>query len=167
MKNYYATINGALAIIFGLVALLFPGITLAALGIYFAISIMVGGITLVIGAFKQRIGKKRRNLFLLEASIGILLGIIILLRPEVVATVFVTIMGIWALIIGGIFLVTFLRSNLPAYSNTFVLIISIVSLITGFIIILNPFESTRIITVLIGIYALIYGLFSVINSTKK
>ena len=167
MKNYYVSINGILAIVFGLVALFFPGITLAALGIYFAISIIIGGIMLIIGAFKNNIKKKRRNIFLLEASIGILLGIIILLRPELVATIFVTIMGIWALIIGVVFLVTFLRSNLPAYSNTFVLIVSIVSLITGLIIILNPFESTRIVTVLIGIYALFYGLFSIINSTKN
>jgi len=167
MKNYYVSINGILAIIFGLIALFFPGLTLAALGIYFAISIIVGGIMLIIGAFKNQIKKKRRNLFFLEGAIGILLGIIILLRPEVVATVFITIMGIWALVIGIIFLVTFLRSNLPAYSNIFVLIVSIVSLITGLIIILNPFESTRIVTVLIGIYALIYGLFSIINSTKN
>lgn len=167
MRNYFVSVNGVLAIIFGLVALFFPGMTLAALGIYFAISIIIGGIMLIIGAFKRPVSQKRRNLFLIEATIGILLGIIILLRPELVATVFVTIMGIWALIIGVIFLITFLRSNLPAYSNTFVLIVSIASLIIGLIIILNPFESTRIITVLIGIYALIYGLFSVINSTKN
>lgn len=167
MKNYIVSINGVLAIIFGLVALFLPGITLAALGIYFAISIVVGGLMLIIGAFRKEMRKKRRNLFLVEGIIGILIGIIILLRPELVATVFVTIMGIWALIIGIIFLGTFLRSNLPAYSNTFVLIISIVSLLTGLVIILNPFESTRIIIVLIGIYALIYGMFSIINSTKN
>ena len=102
-----------------------------------------------------------------EGTIGILVGLIILIRPELVATVFVTVMGIWALIIGLIFLFTYLKGHLPVYSNTFVLIVSIVSLLTGFIIILNPFESTRIVTVLIGIYALVYGLFSVIHSVKN
>ena len=95
-----------------------------------------------------------------------LIGIIILARPGLVATVFVTIMGLWAIIIGLIFLFTWLRAHLPPFSNTFVLIISIVSLLTGVVIIINPFESTRVITVLIGVYALIYGLFSVINALQ-
>jgi len=166
-KNYFVSINGILAIIFGLVALFYPGITLAALGIYFAITLIIGGSSLIFGAIKNRNMSRHWKMYLLEGIIGILIGLIILIRPEVVATVFVTVMGIWALIIGFIFLFTFFRSQLPAYSNTFVLIVSIISLLTGFIIILNPFESTRIITVLIGIYALVYGLFSVIHSIRK
>ena len=104
---------------------------------------------------------------IVEGTIGIIVGLIILIRPEVVATVFVTVMGIWALIIGSIFLFTYFKGHLPAYSNSFVLIVSIVSILTGFIIILNPFENTRLVTVLIGIYAVVYGLFSVIHSIRK
>jgi uncharacterized membrane protein HdeD (DUF308 family) len=167
MKNYFVSINGVLSIIFGLVALFFPGITLAALGVYFAITLIIGGSSHIFGAVKNRRMNRRWKIYMLEGIIGIFIGLIILARPEVVATVFVTIMGIWALIIGFMFLFTFFRSRLPVWSNTFVLIVSIISLLTGFIIILNPFESTRIITVLIGIYALIYGLFSVIHSTRK
>lgn len=166
-RNYFVSINGILAIIFGLVALFYPGITLAALGIYFAITLIVGGSSLIFGAIKNRNMDRRWKMYLLEGVVGILIGLIILIRPEVVATVFVTVMGIWALIIGFIFLFTFFRSHLAAWSNTFVLVVSIISLLTGFIIILNPFESTRIITVLIGIYALVYGLFSVIHSIRK
>src|SRR6056297_1411905 len=166
-KNYFVSINGILAIIFGLVALFYPGITLAALGIYFAITLIIGGSSLIFGAIKNRNMSRHWKMYLLEGIIGILIGLIILIRHEVVDTVFVNVMGIWALIIGFIFLFTFFRSQLPAYSNTFVLIVSIISLLTGFIIILNPFESTRIITVLIGIYALVYGLFSVIHSIRK
>jgi uncharacterized membrane protein HdeD (DUF308 family) len=167
MRNYFVSINGVLAIIFGLIALFFPGITLAALGVYFAITLILGGTSLIYGAFKNRKFSRHWKMYLLEGLIGIIIGIIILIRPEIVATVFVTVMGIWALIIGFIFLYTYFKSQLPAYSNTFMLVVSIVSLLTGFIIILNPFESTRIVTVLIGIYALVYGLFSVIHSIKK
>lgn len=166
-KNYFVSINGILAIIFGLVALFYPGITLAALGIYFAITLVIGGSSLIFGAIKNRDLNRRWKMYLFEGVIGIVIGLIILIRPEMVATVFVTIMGIWALIIGFIFLFAFFRSQLPAWSNTFALVVSIISLLTGFIIILNPFESTRIITVLIGIYALIYGVFSVIHSIRK
>jgi uncharacterized membrane protein HdeD (DUF308 family) len=66
---------------------------------------------------------RRWQVYMLEGIIGILIGLIILVRLEVVATVFVTIMGIWALIIGFIFLFTFFRSHLPVWSNTFVLVV--------------------------------------------
>lgn len=166
VKRNFARLNGLLAIIFGLVALLFPGITLAALGIYFSVSIIIGGIMLISGSFRVRKSKRHWYFLFLEGIIGILIGIIILARPEIVATVFVTIIGLWALIIGLVFLFSFFKSHLPALSNTFILIGSIFSVVVGLIIIINPFESTRLITVFIGIYALIYGLFSLINTSR-
>jgi uncharacterized membrane protein HdeD (DUF308 family) len=165
-NRYYVSVNGVLAIIFGLVALLFPGITLVALGIYFAISILIGCILLTVGAFRVKKTNDHWYLLLIEGIIGILISIIILARPELVASVFVTIIGLWALIIGLVLLFSYFRGRLATISNSLVLIISVLSLITGLVIVLNPFESTRIITVLIGIYAIIYGLFSVINSSK-
>jgi uncharacterized membrane protein HdeD (DUF308 family) len=166
LKKNFVSINGILAIVFGLVALFFPGLTLATLGILFSIAILVGGIMLIAGSLRIRKINHRWYILLLEGIIGILVGIIILARPELVATVFVTIIGIWALIIGLVFLFTYIKSRLPSFSNTFMLIISILSLITGIFIIIDPFESTRIITILIGIYAIIYGLFSVIHSSR-
>jgi len=121
---------------------------------------------LITGSLRIRKINHRWYILLLEGIIGILVGIIILARPELVATVFVTIIGLWALIIGLVFLFTYIKSRLPSFSNTFMLIISILSLITGIFIIIDPFESTRIITILIGIYAIIYGLFSVIHSSR-
>jgi len=166
LKKNFVSINGILAIVFGLVALFFPGLTLATLGILFSIAILIGGIMLITGSLRIRKINHRWYILLLEGIIGILVGIIILARPELVATVFVTIIGLWALIIGLVFLFTYIKSRLPSFSNTFMLIISILSLITGIFIIIDPFESTRIITILIGIYAIIYGLFSVIHSSR-
>lgn len=166
LKKNFVSINGILAIVFGLVALFFPGLTLATLGILFSIAILIGGIMLTTGSLRIRKINHRWYILLLEGIIGILIGIIILARPELVATVFVTIIGLWALIIGLVFLFTYIKSRLPSFSNIFMLIISVLSLLTGIFIIIDPFESTRIITILIGIYAIIYGLFSVIHSSR-
>jgi uncharacterized membrane protein HdeD (DUF308 family) len=46
------------------------------------------------------------------------------------------------------------------------MIVGILSVLIGFVIVLNPFESTRIIVILIGIYAISYGIFSFINARK-
>ncbi|QGY42952.1 hypothetical protein GM418_04550 [Maribellus comscasis] len=170
MRNFIQrnlkSLNGVLAIIFGLVAIFLPGITLAALGVYFALTILVGGISLVAGAIRLKKHNPTWYFLLPEGIIGLLLGILILSRPEVVATFFVAIMGIWALIIGVILIVSFFRNRNASFSKTIMLLVGILSVITGGIIIFNPFESTRMITVMIGIYALIYGLFSIINASR-
>ena len=166
MKRNLTKLNGILAMIFGLVAVFFPGITLAALGIYFAISILIGGISLLVGSAQLK--KTNRHWYFLfpEGIIGVLIGILILVRPGLAAAVFITIIGLWAIIIGLIFLFSFFRRVLPGFSNSFLLIVSILSLLAGVLILVDPFESTRIITILIGIYAFVYGLFSVVNTTK-
>jgi len=166
LEKNFVSMNGILTIVFGLVALFFPGLTLATLGILFSIVILIGGIMLTAGSLRIRKINHRWYILLLEGIIGILIGIIILARPELVATVFVTIIGLWALIIGLVFLFTYIKSRLSSFSNTFMLTISVLSLLTGIFIIINPFESTRIITIFIGIYAIIYGLFSVIHSSR-
>ncbi len=165
-KRYFINLNGFLAIIFGLVAILFPGITLSALGIYFAFTILLGGISLIAGAIRLKNHSPAWYLLLPEGIIGLLLGILILSRPEVVATVFVVIIGIWALIIGAILIFSFFRTKNHGLTNIIVLLVGILSVITGGIIIFDPFESTRTITILIGIYALIYGLFSIIHASR-
>ncbi|MCG6187106.1 HdeD family acid-resistance protein [Maribellus maritimus] len=165
-KRYFININGFLAIVFGLVAILFPGITLAALGVYFAFTILVGGIATVAGAVRLRKNNSRWYLLLPEGIIGLLLGVLILSKPELVATLLVAIIGIWALVIGAILMFSFFRNRNAGFTNTIMLLVGILSVVTGGIIVLNPFESTRMITVLIGIYALIYGLFSIINTSK-
>lgn len=171
MSNFFQrnlkSFNGVLAIIFGLVALFLPGITLAALGVYFAISILAGGVMQVVGAFRVKNHNSHWYLLLIEGLIGILIAVIILSRPKLLATVFVTIIGLWALFLGITFLFTYFKRQLPAFSNSFLLVISILSLVMGITILVNPFESTRIITVIIGIYTLAYGIFSVVHSSRN
>ncbi len=166
-KSYFLHINGFLAAIFGLVAILFPGVTLTALGIYFAFTVLVGGIAQIAGAFRSRKNNSKWYLLLPEGIIGLILGSLILSRPELVATIFVLIIGIWAIVIGFIFVFSYKRAVNSGFVGTMMLLVGILSIIMGGVILFNPFESTRLITILIGIYTLTYGIFSIINSTKN
>lgn len=165
-KWMFPGLSGFLAILFGLVALIFPSITLIALAIYFAVTILISGIILTIGSIRMKPVKSGRYLQLFEGIIGILLGIIILARPEASVAVFVAIMGIWAMLLGLFFLIIFIKRQLPEFEKYFFLIAGIVSFIFGFLIAVNPFESSRIIVVLVGVYAVAYGVFSVIRTRK-
>ena len=162
-----SSLNGTLAIVFGSIALLFPGIAIIALAIYFAIAILLGGIALSISSVKLKNKSQNWPNNLLEGLIGIIIGIIILARPESAAAVFLVIIGLWTILIGFIFIWTYTKKILPKIANSFYLIIGVVSMIIGLLIIFNPFESTRIIIILIGIYAIAYGISSIVNSSKS
>lgn len=167
LKNWlYPGMNGTLAIVFGLIAIVFPSITLVALAIYFAISIMIGGVLLCIGAWqmKNMISGWPSQMF--EGIVGILLGIVILSNPKLSVAVFVAIVGIWAILMGFFFLYMYVRRKLPHFEKGFLLVVGVLSLVFGLLITLNPFQSSRFIVVLIGLYAIAYGLFSIINGRR-
>lgn len=166
-KNWlFPGMNGALAIVFGLIAIVFPSITLVVLAIYFAISIMIGGILLTIGSLRMRESASGWSAQLFEGIVGILLGIVILVNPEVSVAVFVAIVGIWAILLGFFFMYIYIRRKLPHFEKSFLLVVGIISIVFGLLIALNPFKSSRFIIVLIGLYAIAYGLFSMINSRR-
>lgn len=167
LKNrLFHSINGILAIVFGLIAILFPSITLIVLAAYFAISIIIGGIFLIIAGIKA--GKVRPGWSpqLFEGGIGILLGIIILFNPKISIAIFVAIVGIWAMLLGIFFLYIYFRRKLPGFERNFMLIVGIISLLLGILIAANPFESSRFVVVLVGLYTIAYGLFSIINTRR-
>lgn len=167
LKNWRLSYGyGILAIIFGLIAILFPGITLIGLAVYLAITLLIGGILLTISAIRSRERVSIWPLMLFEGAIGILIGIIILARPQEAAAFFLIIMGLWAMAVGLIFIISYFSIRLVEHLKPVYLIIGILSTVTGLIIILNPFESTRVIVILIGIYAIVYGIFSLVNARK-
>ncbi|MBN1158814.1 MAG: DUF308 domain-containing protein [Bacteroidales bacterium] len=157
-------LHGFLAVLFGLIALLFPSITLIGLAIYFAIMIILGGLLLILSSVRMRSFKGGRYWQLLEGITGVLLGTVILIRPELSVAVFVAITGIWAMLLGLFFLVIYFRKQLQEFEQYFFLIAGFISFIFGLLIALNPFKSSRIMMVLIGIYAIAYGIFSIVRT---
>ncbi len=156
--------NGVLAILFGSIAIIFPGITIIGLAYYFAITILLGGILLTVSSIRSRDIIPNWQLMLTEGIIGMLIGILILVRPQTATAFFIVIMGIWAMVIGLIFIISYFQLMLPPLLKPFYMFTGILSVIIGIVIIVNPFESTRIIVVLIGIYIIAYGIFSIINA---
>ncbi|MCB2196727.1 MAG: DUF308 domain-containing protein [Bacteroidetes bacterium] len=160
-------VHGILTILFGIIALSIPSITVFALVIYFAVSILLGSGGLVFLSIKLKDKNPNWTLMLSEGIIGILFGVIILARPELSAVVLITIIGIWSVIMGIIFTGTYFVKRFPKEIRNLYLFAGILSLLFGFLIVLNPFEGPRAVIILIGLYAITYGIFSVIKNSKK
>ncbi|MFP4556959.1 MAG: HdeD family acid-resistance protein [Bacteroidales bacterium] len=162
-----SSLNGILVLIFGCIAIFFPSLTIKALAIYFAIAVLIGGAVLIANAIRIKEYSQSWKLMMLEGVIGILLGIVILSRSELAAKFLMVVIGLWALFIGAVFFYSFYKSTLPSSLKSFHLITGIISAILGVIIILNPFESSQFAVVLIGIYAIAYGIFSIVSNSKS
>ncbi|MDD2549205.1 MAG: DUF308 domain-containing protein [Bacteroidales bacterium] len=161
-----SSLNGMLLVIFGLVTILMPELAIAVLAIYFAITIMLGGLILSIFTLKHKVSLPNWKARLTEGVLSLVLGLVILIKPQSAAAFLVYVMGLWAFFIGVVFIVSYFRRKAPDLVGAFNLIAGGVSVVLGLIIVFNPFESTRFLVVLIGIYALAFGIFTMVYSSR-
>lgn len=160
-------LNGLLALIFGFIALAFPALTLATLAIFFAVSILLGGAGLIIHASRTRTSNRAWYLQLIEGIAGLVIGVLVLFNPQGAASLFIILVGLWSIFLGLLVLLTYYNRKREGRSVGILAATSIFFLIIGILIVINPFASTRFLTILIGIYAIAYGIFSLTDKTVK
>ncbi|MDD2197992.1 MAG: DUF308 domain-containing protein [Bacteroidales bacterium] len=161
-----SSLGGILVLIFGFIALAFPNLAIKALAVYFALSILIGGIVLTTYAIQYRKLTPNWKARLAEGIISLILGIVIILNPESAAAFLMIIIGAWAAIIGLVFIGTFFARKTSQMIDVLNLTTGAISLVLGAIIMFNPFGSSRFVVILIGIYAIIYGILTMVFSSK-
>ena len=99
-----------------------------------------------------------------SSAISIILGIVIFLNPDIFKNLIPIALGIF-FIINGIFK-TRMSFIIKDISNYFILsfIASILTIICGIILIINPSISAIMITTMIGIVTLVYAIFDIVDA---
>lgn len=99
-----------------------------------------------------------------SSAISIILGIVIFLNPDIFKNLIPIALGIF-FIINGIFK-TRMSFIIKDISNYFILsfISSILTIICGIILIINPSISAIMITTMIGIVTLVYAIFDIVDA---
>ena len=161
-----SSFNGILMIGFGIVAIAFPSITIATLAIYFAVAIILGGLTLTSFSLKHKDEQSNWKTRLTEGIVSVILGLVIVIKPLSAVNFLVIIVGIWAFFIGSVFIVSYFSRKAPDMVGALNLIAGVISLLLGIVVIFDPFQSGRVLVILIGVYALAYGIFTMIYTTQ-
>ena len=91
---------GVLEIIAGVVVLAWPGQTLLLIAVFIGAAIVVNGAVDIVGALGNRHDVAYWWILLIVGVIEVPLGIYLLRRPGLTLTVAVTIVGIWAVLVG-------------------------------------------------------------------
>lgn len=102
---------------------------------------------------------------LVEGIINIVIGLVFILKPELISGILPFIIGAWVVIEGIVRFQLSLNIKDIENSNWFILLlVSVLTISLGLIIIVNPFGAKITITALCGIFLLISEIINIIES---
>lgn len=159
-------LKGILAIIFGIITLFYPEITISILASIFGVFAISGGIIVIISALRNRKFNQFWTHWFLEGIVDIIIGLIVVLNPQISVAVFLGLIALWAILNGIILLFSYFRFKKLITRRRVILFSSIISIFFGLTVLFNPMVSTFVLSYLIGSYILIYGIFSVLTAIK-
>ena len=146
-----------LLIIIALLLIIYPGLSLKTLGLISAIYMIIHGILLISLEFGLiRIFVPFENM--LMGVLSIVLGLVIIMRPESASILIAISFGVWIIVssINNIKCALFFRKidNFPYIE---LLVINILDIILGLLVIFNPITASVTLTLYLGIILLIHS----------
>lgn len=159
-QNWWAVaLRGLIAVLFGVVAIVWPGITLGALVLLFGAFALVDGVFTVIAAIR-RVGEYARWwMLLIEGLVGIGAGIIAIVWPGLTTLALLYIIAFWAILTGAFEIIAAIRLRKEIEGELLLGLGGLLSIIFGIVLIAFPISGALAVVWLIGIYAIIFGVF--------
>ena len=171
MKKYFnkvilsSILSSLLFIALGVFLLIKPGTANKVIGYTLGAIMLISGITSIIKYFTN---KDQLSFFRFELVYGILstlLSVFIIFNPLTVTGFITILLGLWMTISGTIKIQQALE--LKRYKEDYWMIalaISILTLILGVLVIFNPFDGTKLITEVVGIFVILYGVLDIVEA---
>lgn len=172
MRHFFAyawkllLLRGILAMLFALVAIFLPAIAFSTLILFFGAWLIVNGILTIIGSFQSRKEDRHWWIALLAGLAGLLLGIYTYANPIVTAKTIMVLIGIWSILFGIAEIIYAIRIRKMIEGEGWLIAGGIISAIFGLLLLANPILGGITLTLLLGVYALIMGLFFIILGLK-
>ncbi|MBB1154982.1 MULTISPECIES: HdeD family acid-resistance protein [Amycolatopsis] len=157
--------RGILGVLFGVLALVWPGITVLALAFLFGIYVLIDAAGAIMQAFRPGDGT-HRIAYALLGVLGLVAGIMTLVWPGVTVLVLATLVGAWAVVTGIMEIVAAIRLRKQITGEAFLIVAGALSVIAGVLVLFHPIAGAFGVALLIGIYAVIYGVTLVVLSFR-
>lgn len=156
-------LSGILAIILGVLALVWPAVTIIVAAIFFGAYLLVTGIYQVVFAFSLHVSAGGRVLLFISGAAALILAVLCFrsLAESIL------LLAIW---IGVGFIFRGVATAVSAISDPTLpgrgweIFIGIISLIAGVVMLASPFRSIATLTVVVGIWLLVIGVFEVVSA---
>jgi len=168
IKNNWSLlmVSGLIALFYGFLAIFASQALILTIVTYFGIVILIAGAVMLYGVYTNYKNQIPFGLDLAQAILIFILGILLTFFSQKSLQVFVIIVGVWAIIMGGIQI--YISFKIPKEYSGKISFISngVVTLIFGVALLFNPFEMAKYIVILTGILAILLGGMLIFLSLK-
>jgi len=151
-------LRGIMGILFGLICLLTPGIAIEVFVILFAAYMLVDGVFAIASGIKAARNGERWGLLILEGIVDLAAGLVAVLWPAITLIALIWIVAIWAIVSGALMLGAAFTLKLD-HGRWWLALGGIASLIFGVLLVIQPLIGAVVLTLWIGAYALVFGIF--------
>ena len=155
-------IRGVAAILFGVAAFVWPGITLAVLVLLFGAYALVDGIFAVIAGIATRKEQERWWMMVLEGLIGIVIGVVTFLYPNITALALLYFIAAWSILTGAFEVAAAIRLRKEIEGEWLLALAGIASIIFGVLLVIQPGAGALALIWLIGAYAIVFGILMLV-----
>ncbi|MEU2420537.1 HdeD family acid-resistance protein [Streptomyces sp. NPDC007851] len=156
-------ITGIASLILGILVLVWPGATLLAAGVLFGIYLLISGIFQLVAAFGTHKTTSLRVLAFISGALSILLGLFCFRGPLESILLLALWIGIGWLIRG--ITQTIAAVHDPAVpARGWLIFLGIVTFIAGIVLIVSPFQSVAVLTLVAGIWLVVVGIVEIVSS---
>jgi uncharacterized membrane protein HdeD (DUF308 family) len=152
---WLVVLRGLCGILFGVVAVLEPGVAILSLLAVFAVYMLVDGLFGLISAVMASQRGERWGLLLTESLFNFVVGVVMLLFPEITVLSFMLLIAAWAILTGA--LMTGAAMNHRGDGRWWLVAGGLASVVFGIVLAIGPLIGAVVLTWWLGIYALIFG----------
>lgn len=151
-----------LAFVIGLLMVVVPNASLQVIGITFGIFAILFGVVLIALDFALN------NIYvpffgILSGVLSVIVGIVLIAMPGILPTVFGIVLGIW-IILSSVNIISIAIAVRKGFSKWgLLLLLGIIDLVSGIIVLFNPFASSLSIVVLSGIVIMIHSAVTIVD----
>lgn len=163
----YMLLSGILAVILGVLMPLWPGISIIAASVVFGVYLAVSGIAETIGAFSSHISAPTRILMFISGVASLILAV--LAFRHFGQGYAILLLAIW---IGVAFIFRGVATTASAISEPglpgrgWMIVTGIMSMIAGFVVLVWPFDSILILTLVVGVWLVVIGVFEIVSALR-
>src|SRR6266550_170811 len=150
-------LNGALSIALGVLILVWPGISLFAPTIVFGAYALATGVVGLVSAFSGA-EKGERGWLILSSLLGIAVGVMVLVWPDISALALLYVIGAYAVALGILAVVGAFWLPIDGGDTALMIVSGLVSILFGIVIFAKPGAGALVVLALIAAFALVTGI---------
>lgn len=156
-------LSGILAVILGAAVLAWPQITIVVAAIFFGAYLLVTGIYQVIFAFSLHVSAGGRVLLFISGAAALILAVLCFrsLAESIL------LLAIWVgigFIFRGVATAVSAISDPTLPGRAWEIFVGVITLVAGVVILAEPFESIATLTIVVGIWLIVIGVFEVVSA---